>query len=66
MRMNQFRTHCEPGSQVCLASDASRRGVVRRISKDGCRALVAWQGGDVTWTCYFVLELITTTQYGQE
>lgn len=61
MTMSKFRATCQPGSQVCLSWDSSRRGIVRRISSDRTRALVLWQGGDVTWARYFVLEVICPT-----
>jgi hypothetical protein len=58
MNMYKFRSRCVPGTRVCLLRDAACQGVVRKLSADGCRALVAWQGGDVTWANYYVIDFI--------
>lgn len=64
MTMHRFRTRCTPGVGVCLSRDTSRRGIIKRISADRSRALVAWQGGDITWTIYYALELLTPKENG--
>ena len=40
MKINVFRTQCKEGAHVFFDGDITCTGTVRKISKDGSRALV--------------------------
>ena len=52
MKINVFRTQCKEGARVFFDGDITCTGTVRKISKDGSRALVCFDNGDVSWKKY--------------
>ena len=46
MKINVFRTQCKEGARVFFDGDITCTGTVRKISKDGSRALVCFDNGD--------------------
>jgi hypothetical protein len=61
MTMHEYRRYCIPGTQVCIGNDISRSGVVQKLSNHSCKALIAWDNGDVTWAMYYVINRIKTS-----
>ena len=66
MKINVFRTQCKEGARVFFDGDITCTGTVRKISKDGSRALVCFDNGDVSWKEYFMIDLLRTSHGEQE
>ena len=57
-KYEQTGAPCKEGARVFFDGDITCTGTVRKISKDGSRALVCFDNGDVSWKEYFMIDFI--------
>lgn len=53
-----YSGHSARKVRVFFDGDITCTGTVRKISKDGSRALVCFDNGDVSWKEYFMIDFI--------
>lgn len=58
MKINVFRTQCKVGTRVCAHGDLMNKGTVKKISKEGTKALVQFDSGDLSWYDYYLIDII--------